>query len=77
MSANWLGKPFLKTTFELFHFQENPDVEGFFDFELRPGISTQRNAIRVMERMGIPGDIVGKALALVAQQSDGDAKATW
>jgi MutS domain V len=59
----------LATTFELFHFQENPAVEGFFDFELRPGISTQRNAIRVLERMGMPEDIIGEALALVAEQS--------
>jgi MutS domain V len=63
----------LTKTFELFHFQENPDVEGFFDFELRPGISTQRNAIRVLERIGIPSEIIGEALAIVAQQSGKDS----
>jgi MutS domain V len=59
----------LAGSFELFHFQENPTVEGFFDFELRVGISTERNAIRVLERMGIPENIIGDALALVASQS--------
>jgi len=60
----------LSPDFDLFHFQENPTVEGFFDFELHSGISTQRNAIRVLERMGIPEDIIDEALALVARQSD-------
>jgi DNA mismatch repair ATPase MutS len=60
----------LAPDFDLFHFQENPAVEGFFDFELHSGISTQRNAIRVLERMGIPEDIIGEAMALVAGQSN-------
>jgi hypothetical protein len=59
----------LAPDFDLFHFRENLDVEGFFDFKLHSGISTQRNAIRVLERMGIPEDIIGEALALVAGQS--------
>jgi hypothetical protein len=64
----------LAPDFDLFHFQENLDVEGFFDFELHSGISTQRNAIRVLERMGIPEDIIGEALALVARQSDANTQ---
>jgi DNA mismatch repair ATPase MutS len=64
---------FGKHPLDLFHFQENPDIEGFFDFELRPGISTQRNAIRVLERIGIPSEIIGEALAIVAQQSGKDS----
>jgi hypothetical protein len=51
--------------FELFHFQENPAVEGFFDHALRAGFSTQRNAIRVLERLGFPADIIAEALATV------------
>ena len=31
----------LAPDFDLFHFQENPTVEGFFDFELHTGISTR------------------------------------
>jgi DNA mismatch repair ATPase MutS len=51
--------------FELFHFQENPAVEGFFDHALHAGFSTQRNAIRVLERLGFPADIIAEALATV------------
>ena len=64
----------LAPDFDLFHFQENLDVEGFFDFKLHSGISTQRNAIRVLERMGIPEEIIGEALALVAGQSHKDTR---
>ena len=51
--------------FELFHFQENPAVEGFFDHALHAGASTQRNAIRVLERLGFPADIIAEAMATV------------
>jgi hypothetical protein len=51
--------------FELFYFQENPAVEGFFDHALHAGFSTQRNAIRVLERLGLPADIVAEAMATV------------
>lgn len=50
----------------LCHFQENPDVEGFYDYRLHPGAATQRNAIRLLERVGFPPAIVGAALAQVA-----------
>jgi hypothetical protein len=53
--------------FDLFHFQENPNVEGFFDYKLRAGISSERNAIRVLERMGFPHKIVQEALAQVGR----------
>jgi hypothetical protein len=55
----------LGVQFELFHFQENPAVEGFFDHELHSGASTQRNAIRVLERLGYPASIIEEALATV------------
>jgi hypothetical protein len=51
--------------FELCYFQENPAVEGFFDHALRAGVSTQRNAIRVLERLGLPADIIAEAMATV------------
>jgi DNA mismatch repair ATPase MutS len=50
--------------FDLYHFQENPDVEGFFDYRLRSGRATERNAIRLLQRMGFPEDIVKNAMAL-------------
>lgn len=53
--------------FELCHFQENPDVEGFFDYRLRPGRATERNAIRLLERMGFPERVVADAMAYVQE----------
>lgn len=49
--------------YDLYHFQENPDVEGYFDYRLRRGRSSQRNAIRLLEREGFPATIVAGALA--------------
>jgi predicted ATPase len=51
--------------FELFYFQEDPTVESFFDHRLHSGASTQRNAIRVLERLGYPTAIIAEALATV------------
>lgn len=48
--------------FVLFHFQENPDVAGFFDYRLRNGKATERNAIRLLERMGFPDRVVADAM---------------
>jgi DNA mismatch repair ATPase MutS len=42
-----------------------PAVAGFFDHELHSGASTQRNAIRVLERLGFPASIIAEALATV------------
>lgn len=55
----------LGARFELCYFQEDPAVEGFFDHALRAGVSTQRNAIRVLEQLGFPADIIAEALATV------------
>jgi len=56
----------LGENFELFYFQEDPAVEGFFDHKLHEGASTQRNAIRVLERLGYPATVIAEALATVA-----------
>src|SRR6185312_408876 len=32
----------------LYHFQENPDSEGYFGYRLRRGPATKRNAIRLL-----------------------------
>lgn len=55
----------LADRFDFVHFREDADVEGFFDFKVRSGTSSERNAIRVLERMGFPSEIVGAALSLV------------
>lgn len=53
--------------FDLFHFAEAPDAEGFFDYRLRPGPSTERNAIRLLERLGFPTDVVARAMVYAEQ----------
>jgi MutS domain V len=53
----------LTERFDFFYFREDPDVKGFFDFKVRRGTSRERNAIRVLERMGFPSKIVNAALA--------------
>ena len=59
----------LGSGFELFHFQEDPAVEGFFDYRLRTGAGTQRNAIKVLERLGFPPEIIAAALATIERQA--------
>ena len=49
--------------YALYHFQENPAADGYFDYRLRPGPATERNAIRLLDRLGFPRDITANALA--------------
>jgi len=56
-------QPLLADRFDFFYFREDPEVEGFFDFTVRLGTSRERNAIRVLERMGFPPRIVSAALS--------------
>jgi hypothetical protein len=57
----------LADRYELFHFQEEPEVEGFFDYRLRFGAATERNAIRLLGRMGFPADVIANAMTYAAQ----------
>ena len=60
--------------YALYHFQENPEVEGYFDYRLRTGAATERNAIRLLARMGFPSEVVDAAMACtdwMEQQSAG------
>jgi len=56
----------LEEHYELFHFQEDPAVDGFFDYQLRAGPARRKNAIRILARMGFPDDVVEAALATSA-----------
>ncbi|HEX7369814.1 MAG TPA: hypothetical protein VF284_05945 [Rhodanobacteraceae bacterium] len=49
--------------YALFHFQENPDMDGYFDYTLRAGPATERNAIRLLDRLGFPKEITANAMA--------------
>ncbi|MGH8229259.1 MAG: MutS-related protein, partial [Steroidobacteraceae bacterium] len=59
----------LPDRFEMFHFTEDPQTEGFFDFRLRPGPTRERNALRLLEKIGFPAAVVAEAMALVAKRS--------
>jgi hypothetical protein len=54
-------QPLLADQFDPFYFQENPAIPGFFDYKLHIGVSTERNAIRVLERLGFPAAIIQEA----------------
>ena len=61
----------LSDRFELFHFREDPDIESMFDYRLRPGATTARNAIRLLERFGFPAPIVASALRYAGELDAG------
>ena len=63
-TVSLIGRQYLFAQLRIY-FQENPAVEGFFDHEVQSGASTQRNAIRVLERLGYPAAIIAEALATV------------
>jgi len=63
-------QPVLADHYELGHFRESPDVDGFFDYRLRPGASRERNAIRVLARMDFPERIVAAAMDYSVQARD-------
>lgn len=56
----------LSDDYDLYHFQENPDIEGFFDYRLIPGAAVERNAIRLLGRVGFPDQVVARAMGYVA-----------
>jgi DNA mismatch repair ATPase MutS len=49
------SEPPLNTAAALVHFTETVDADGSmrFDYKLRPGLATSRNAIRLMQMIGI------------------------
>jgi hypothetical protein len=61
--------------YDLYHFREDPDVEGFFDYRLRSGATTTRNAIRLLERMEFPAEVVRTAMAYAKADSERDHRA--
>lgn len=52
----------LNDCYQKFYFQEDPDVEGFFDYKLRAGSSDKRNAILLLQRMKYPDLVVSNAM---------------
>jgi hypothetical protein len=54
----------LGPSFLTFHFVEDPELPEVFDYRLHPGISTTKNAIRLLEKVGFPPAIVREARRL-------------
>ena len=55
-------KDLLEAQFEMYHFSEQVENNRhFFDYRLKPGASTSRNAIKLLEIKGYPKSIVQKA----------------
>jgi hypothetical protein len=52
--------------FVMFHFTEDPDLAEVFDYRLRPGASSSRNAIRLLEKIGFPQSVVEEARRLAS-----------
>lgn len=54
----------LGPTFLAVHFVEDPQLPAVFDYRLHPGISTSKNAIKLLEKVGFPPAIVREAQRL-------------
>lgn len=54
----------LERSFATFHFVEDPELPEVFDYRLHPGISTTKNAIKLLEKVGFPPAIVQEARRL-------------
>jgi hypothetical protein len=61
----------LGPTFVTFHFVEDPDLPEVFDYRLHPGISTSKNAIKLLEKVGFPAAIVREARRLADASTAG------
>ncbi len=59
----------LGSAYRLCHFQEDPDVEDYFDYTLRQGPATERNAIRLLQRMAFPETITDNAMRYAGADS--------
>ena len=52
----------LKENYEFYYFSENVNSKGLsFDYKLKGGISKTRNAIKILEYMNYPKEIIDSA----------------
>lgn len=54
----------LRPSFLTFHFVEDPELQEIFDYRLHPEISTSKNAIKLLEKIGFALAIVREARRL-------------
>jgi DNA mismatch repair ATPase MutS len=69
----------LTSGFALYHFQEKVrDADLSFDYKIKPGVMTERNAIKVLSLAGYPPEVVEKAknLAQIAYETTSTAPPT-
>lgn len=59
----------LRGRFDMYHFTENPELPSFFDYRLRRGPSRERNALRLLARIGFPPHVIREADAFIAGRS--------
>lgn len=52
----------LTSGFALYHFQEKvKDADLSFDYKIKPGVMTERNAIKILQLAGYPDEVVAEA----------------
>ncbi|MGH8288025.1 MAG: MutS-related protein [Steroidobacteraceae bacterium] len=59
----------LRDRFDMYHFTENPELRSFFDYHLRTGPCTERNALRLLARLGFPPQVISEADAFIAERN--------
>jgi len=61
----------LKFAFKSYHFTDDVDDQGLkFDFKLREGITSTSNAIRLLEYLDYPKDIVERSMKKLSSNQD-------
>jgi DNA mismatch repair ATPase MutS len=57
----------VKDKFDIYYFAEDVSKEGLvFDYRLRHGVSPTRNAIKILDYLGYPEEIVSNSNAMIA-----------
>ncbi len=63
----------LKNTYELYHFQESVGANDLsFDYKIKPGVMTQRNAVKLLRICGYPMEVVSEAERIAEAYSKPD-----
>lgn len=57
----------LPAEFEMYHFRETADLNEMFDYKMWRGHCSTRNAIRLLEKVGFPDEIVERARLLAVE----------
>jgi DNA mismatch repair ATPase MutS len=61
---------FLHERYEMWYFQETGKKEKPFDYKIRPGVCSTKNAIKLMKDMGYPDYIINRANAIAAKMEE-------